>query len=508
MVSSSLPQTLSSANLPPASVSPVVHQQCESCLVSSASKLCDSQLLRLRCHTNGFQEKESSTQQSEIQEPSTNHVDVASKPKDDDFLRDFGNRLFEVMPYSFFMRYYNHRVKETVTVVFVIFFLYQGLAAVLMTMCENGGFHTVFHNQDNRYNELVHRLLMFALRMLVRVVMPLCCTVQLPTIASKPLIPATGLTREEATQKVLKVHNYFTSEEELMEVRDNLPDIFRLTEEMIKRRLKTMWISLLHPALFVILLLYLGPFFVCEANTMKGGVCSFLNSTIVTIPIVNVNFHFIVLFESFSIFIIMLLIGVTMDCYAHENRIATFAIIIGGKGKEVYNQIRKRWAVMDCYSCLMPLVLFAITLFSISTGRTFTPKPVYALEAADLTNWYFWVYVLTILVLLGTSSNRMAKCACLCSYLASIVFIYMVRVETVHIPFGTIMVLLFTTLSAMVFNLLYSLCKCHYHHLLQTKQLVSCAFFVLCVVGMSILFVSLVITIYREVIHFAGFVIW
>ena len=407
------------------------------------------------------------------------------------------------------MRYYNHRVKETVTVIFVIFFLYQGLAAVLMTMCENGGFHTVFRNQDNRYNELVHRLLMFALRMLVRVIMPLCCTVQLPTIASKPLIPATGFTRKEALQKTLKVHNCFTSQEELMEVRDNLPAMFRLTEEMIKRRIKTMWISLLHPALFIILLLYLGPFFVCEANTMKGGVCNFLSSTIVTLPIVNVNFHFIVLFESFSILIILLLIGVTMDCYAYENRIATFAIIIGGKlGAEVYNQIRTRWAVMDRYCCLMPLVLFTITLFSISTGRTFTPKPIYALEAADLTNWYFWVYVLTILVLLGTSSNRMAKCACLCSYLASIVFIYTVRVETVHIPFGTIMVLLFTTLSAMVFNLLYSLCQCHYNHLHQTKQLVSCGFFVFCVVGMCILFLSLVITVYREVIHFARFVIW
>ena len=485
------------------------HPQHKSAQTSPTSQLpCSQHLQHRHCITNC--QESSATQSTATKTQNLDPlIDSASKheaPKEDT-LSNFGDSLFDVMPYSLFRRYYRHEVKEIVAIILVVFFLYQGLAVVLMTICENGGFHTVFRCKDNCYDELVHRLLVFALKMLLRVITPLFCTFHLPIIASKPQFPATGFTAEEATQRLLKVHNVFTSEEELMEVRDNLPKIFKLTGEMIKRRIKMMWISLLHPALFIILLLYLGPFFVCEANTMNGGVCSFLNSTIVTIPIINCNFHFLILLESFSIFVILLLIGVTKDCYSYENRIATFAIIVGGKGKDVYDQIRRRWMLMDLFSYSMPLVLFIITLFSISTGRTFTPKPAHALEAGDLTNWYFWICILTIFVLLGTSANRTAKRACICSYVISVAFIYAIRVETVHISFGSIMVLIFAFLSALAFNFIYSLCSCHYHHLLQTKSVASLVFLVFCVMCMCVLLLSLVITVYREMVHFAHFVI-
>lgn len=505
------PLSLSPGNSTPESHSPPgpFHPQHKSAQTSPTSQLPCSQHLQHRHSTTNCQESSatpSTSSSTQNQEPS---IDLASKSEDpkDDALSNFGDSLFDVMPYSLFRRYYRHEVKETVAIVLVVFFLYQGLAVVLMTICENGGFHTVFRCKDNCYDELVHRLVVFALKMLLRVITPLFCTFHLPTLASKPQIPATGFTMEEATQRLLRVHDVFTSEEELMEVRERLPQVFKLTGEMIKRRIKMMWISLLHPALFIILLLYLGPFFVCEANTMNGGVCSFLNSTIVTIPVINRNFHFMILLESFSIFIILLLIGVTKDCYSYENRIATFAIIVGGKGKDVYDQIRRRWVLMDSFCYFMPLVLFTITLFSISTGRTFTPKPAHALEAGELTNWYFWICILTILVLLGTSANRTAKRACICSYIISVAFIYAIRVETVHISFGSIIVLIFAFLSALVFNFIYSLCNCHYHHLLQTKSVASLGFLLFCVLCMCVLLLSLVTTIYREMVHFARFVI-
>jgi len=88
-------------------------------------------------------------------------------------------------------------------------------------------------------------------------------------------------------------------------------------------------------------------FFVVEQKIMKGGVCNFVDSTIITL--FGVRIHFIVVFECISIFVIVLLMGIVKDCYSYENRIAAIAAIIGGNAKKVQEEIRRRWAILDEY---------------------------------------------------------------------------------------------------------------------------------------------------------------
>jgi len=119
---------------------------------------------------------------------------------------------------------------------------------------------------------------------------------------------------------------------------------------LIKRRIQ-LWMAMLHALFFTILLLYLGAFFVVEQKIMKGGVCNFVDSTIITL--FGVRIHFIVVFECISIFVIVLLMGIVKDCYSYENRIAAIAAIIGGNAKKVQEEIRRRWEILDEYCYVM-----------------------------------------------------------------------------------------------------------------------------------------------------------
>ena len=423
-----------------------------------------------------------------------------------DKLREMANRLFDVFPYNYLKRNYRGLRKEIIRSLLVVFFIYQAMAATLMTVCEDGGFRAVFHSgEQNRYPEIVNRLLKFSIKIVFRVILPLCCTVHLPILATTPLIPKTNLSKHEALVGLMRIHKQFSSEEEIAFLRERPETIIAMSEEMTKRRIRSMWITVTHSVLLVLLGVYLGAFYVCEQNTMKGGVCKFLSVTIVRVPFLDFNVHLLIAIESLSFVVILLIYGIVGDCYNYENRIATYATIIGGNAKKLFKEIRRRWVVMDRLVHIMPLVKAAILALSISTGRPFVSMPVHIVQASDLVDWYFWIMILTVLFLLGTSSNRMAKKASIGGYVIAAILIFTVQVETSHIPYGSIMVLLYTVMSAYILNHLYCLGRCYY------SNIGSCLgwFPFLTIVGLVlILVISVAITIFREVTLLSSFVTW
>ena len=414
---------------------------------------------------------------------------------------------FDVFPYCFIKLHYSGLKKEVVRSILVVFFIYQAVSAGLMTICEDGGFRAVFHTgEQNRYPEIVNRFLKFTLRMLIRVVLPLCCTVHLPIIATTPIIPTTNLSREETLKGLMRIHKRFSSEEEVMSLRNKPETVISMSEEMTKRRIRSMWITVTQSVLLVLLVLYLGAFYVCEQNTVKDGMCNFLALTIVQVPFLDSHFHFLIAIESMSILVIVLIFGVVGDCYSYENRIATYAVIIGGDAKRLFKEIRRRWIVMDRLVCLLPLVMAGVLAFSISMGRPFVSRPIlHTIQASDLADWYFWIMVLTVLFFLGTSRNRMAKKACIGGHAIAAVLLFTVKVETSHIPYGSVMVLLYTVISVYVLNRLSCLSSCYYTN---ASDCASWLRFLLTVLLIFILVASLFVTICREIDHFSLFVAW
>lgn len=426
--------------------------------------------------------------------------------RQDDELDQLGRRLFDVFPYYFIKRHYGGLKKEILRSFLVIFFIYQALSAGLMTICEDGGVRAIFHSGEvNHYPEVINRLLKFSLRIIARVVLPLCCSLQLPVLATTPAIPEANFSKEDAIRGLMRIHKQFSSEDEIMLLRNTPNMVISMSEEMAKRRIRSMWITITHSFLLIFLLLYLGALYVCEQNTMRGGVCSFLSVTIFHVPFLGVNFHLMIAMESLTILINFLIIGAVGDCYNYENRIATYAVIIGGKARKLFQEIRRRWVVMDRLVCAMALTMAAILALSISTGRPFVSTPIQAVQASDLVNWYFWIIVLTVLMFLGNSSNRMAKSACIGGYVIAAVLIFTVEVETSHIPYGSIMVLVYTLTSAYILNHLYCLGRCYYSN---TSSCTGWFPFASIVFLIFLLSASLFITIYREVSLFSLFVTW
>lgn len=422
-------------------------------------------------------------------------------------VQDIGNRLFDdVFPYHHFRKFYHGRTKELIRIVVILYLLYQGMSVMIMSLCENGGLLTAFKAEEtDRYTALVCRFVAFTLRFLLRVVTPLCCTLHIPIIASKPSIPRISLSPEQAVLQMIKIHERFSSEEEVTELRgSSLKTVFDQSEEMTKRRIKSIWIPMTNAAFLVAMLLYLGAFLLCESNTIKGGVCSSLGQTILTLPLLNFDIHLIIVVESCSVFIALLLAGIAANCYYYENTISRYATVLGKEASSLHDSVRRRWVVMDMYAILLPFVLAFVTLLSFSTGQPFTPVPRHPLEVNELINWYFWIINLTFLQFLGYSCNRMTKYACLCGYALSIVLVYSVEVDMSLVPYGSILVLLYCGLAALCFNLLYSLCLCHWCHARETGSLYSYTWFVCCVLSLLVSKISLLVTVFREVVHISN----
>ena len=429
-----------------------------------------------------------------------------------DPLCTFLHSLFNVFPYRLFRNFYHHKCKERVRLFFVLFILCQGFAAILITLCEDGGFQAVFRSKDCVLKEILYRLLLFSLRVSLRVITPLCCVFQLPKLASKPQIPHTsGLTRETAVERLMKVHETFSSDEEVMEIQNNHSKIYEMSEEITKRRIQP-WMSVLHAVCYTALLFYLGAFYIAEQKIMKGGVCNFVGSTIITLPLLGTRIHLIVVFECISIFILVLLIGVVKDCYTYENKVAALAAIIGGNATKLQQEIRKRWAILDQYCYVAPLAMALFTMLTILNGKAFTPQPQRdLLKASDLVTWYFWITILSILKFLGFSPNRMVRWGGLMAHGIVSIFILVVQVETVSIPPGSVFILAFISLAVILFNLLLSLTMSLYYcaYAQETSTgVVSRRLLLFCMFCLLLLPVSVVALVYREVVHYANFVAW
>ena len=446
-----------------------------------------------------------------VDDPETTSDDSRLYKKKDP-LCTFMEDLFTTTPHYLFHKYYHHKLRELVRLFFLLFMLYQGFGSLLITICEDGGFHAVFQRKEGVLKEVVHRLLIFSLRISCRVVTPLCCVFQLPKIAAKPQIPRTsGLTKEAAVERMMKMHETFSSDDEVMEIRNNHSNIYEMSERIIKRRIQ-LWMAILHAMFFTILLFYLGAFFVVEQKIMKGGVCNFVESTI--IALFGLRIHLIVVFECISIFVLVLLMGVVKDCYSYENRIAAIAAMIGGNAKKLQVEIRNRWAILDRYCYVMPLVMALFTVFSILTGKAFTPRPPQnLLKASELATWYFWVTALSVLKFLGSSPNRMARWTGLMAYGIAVIFIYLLQSsrETIHIPPGSIFILVFVSLAVNLFNLLVSLARAHYYRVYAqetTSDVIGHYLLFFCLFCICLLPVCVAVMVYREVVYYADFVEW
>ncbi len=450
---------------------------------------------------------------SENQPRQRQHPQATEPPVDadgTDHLHDLGVRLFNTWPYLLYRLFYRHFTKDIIRLLFAVFIAYQLLTTVLVSMCERGGFRLVFQDLENTNSEILHRLVMFCLRLCIRVVTPVCLfQPSVPTVV--PTIPRTGLSGETARIRLLKAYRLFSPPHETHEVKiSSIARAFSLTERILKRQITTAWVVIVHSVLLVALLYYLGVFFLIKDKLVMKGVCNFsgINTIVFRVPLLNISMHLLVFLELISIFVIVLLICLTKELYCYENKIAVYAVItLGAETTQLYRDIRKRWEVVDYYCYAMPLCLLALLTLSICTGKVFTPSLSQDIEADDIANWYFWIVVLSGLTFLATSPNRMFKFGCLIGYALVGVFIGVTDAKGMDIPAAgsSVMILLFISLAVIVFNLLFTLWRCHLHHWREKRDRPSYFLMLYCFISLCALPAMVAVTMCREVFSLSQF---
>ena len=415
-----------------------------------------------------------------------------------DTLQGLGCKLLNTDQYKAFRYYYNRKdVQFLIRYSLVGLFIYQSVIALLLTLCEDGGFSPSNFGQ-NAYVEVMHRTLKFVLRMGTRVVTPLVFMTRLDTLAEVPAIPPSSLTQLEVLQRVRHVHERFTRRKELDRIRNcsDPQNVFEMSVDIVKLHITSSFqIVFLHAILFTALLFNLGAFSMAEEKMMKGGICDYYDS---------------VLGECISVFIIVLLVGIVKEFYCYENRVATYAMLVGKEAKDIYRQIRRRWLIIDWYCYCMPIGLLIVGTLSCSTGKAFTPEPSKGIiEPTDVAGWFFWTFVLSALTYFATSTNRLTKHAVLICYIACIIFVRIIPKNgfLIHVPAtgDCAIVLLFTALAVLNFNLIFTLYRCNKYHHKATRSSRSWYLMVYCVVCMFLLFVLVTVIASREISYFSDF---
>lgn len=374
--------------------------------------------------------------------------------------------LFSSGPYQFFRLLRDQRmIRRAVVLVYLVIFVYHFLAMMLLTMCEDGGFQTIFSPHHNTYSMIIHRIVMFGLRIVGRVVTPGFCLAQLRVLASS-----------------------------------KQPKISRDPHcKIVEMNVYSMAMVVLQTVFFMGFLLYLGAFFLAEERIVMEGVCNFevISDVIVNIPWVNVQILLMLLVESISVFLNILLIAVMTEFYTYENYVVRKGSL---KNRDV---IRRRWLILDIYCYLIPIILFAFVFTSFATGKPFTPDPSQAIAATDVPTWYFWVFLLSALTLLASSRNQIFKDLGMITNLFAVAFAVLTTVQ----PIGaSIIVLLFTTVASHAASVLYSLGKCHLSSWWSSGSRASCGAMVYCIVSIVLLAVLCLATGWREVTHLGQFV--
>ena len=426
-----------------------------------------------------------------------------------DVMYEFGCHLFDTQPYNLVQWLYNSKSREAIILVMASFFLYNGLRAIVQTMCEDGGLHSVFTNRDATMVEVTRRLVILSLRMLAIVISPLCMCVHISAIAAKPRVPKTSFTEEQAIERMMCVHRHFSPHYEVKFLQTQRPSVFQMSETMTKRHINSIWMSVANSLLFVALLSYLGGTQFCSRRIIaNSGVCQFLTISIARLPLLNVKIHLLVVLDSLLSLGVVLCIFTLKDYYYYENRIAIFSVTVGGEAEKLYREIRCRWVLLDCYCFLTAGGLLGMSLTLASVKKTIIPDPLSPLRPEDLLNWCFWISVLSVVSFLGKSSNRLVKKTSLLAYILAALLINVVNLRIDTIPPDTINVFLLIWLSNLVLNLLLSLCCCHYYHCQRTRSRTSLVFFLLSLSLLVLLPLAVVGTVYREVVHLAAFVQW
>ena len=435
-------------------------------------------------------------------------TDVRSSPdgssscfSDLDTMIEFIERRFQANPYTFFEKHYagdRRRLKriEVVVGIFLVFFVYQALGSLLVTICEDGDFWNSLRNGEKVYVNVLHRLSLFALRIAVRIIAPVCSICQLHWIALRPFSSNKTFIR-------MKSMHRDKQESSREDCSDDIEGSLNDFEGSLDRRLKSMWITVLHAVLFPLLLLQLGAFTGVRNKITRAEVCTFDNSTLMDLPLDNL----IHLCDCVSAFVIFLVMGIAKDCYCYENKIATYLLRFGVPGgNDLCREIRNRWLILDLYCYIMSVSFTVFTLLSIPVGKAFTPEPSQDLDIGDLVSWYFWISNLSLLLFLGFTTHRYVKGAGLVWYGLAFIFVFAIKLKKVSVPPGSSIILLYNSLGVSVFNLLACLFGSRCRQFKRMTILKSRALFFLCLFCLMLLPVSGLVMLGREVFHFAHFV--
>lgn len=447
-------------------------------------------------------------QQQTNREISHSEEEEVLKSKPTDALQEFGRRLFDTAPYNLVQKFYNGTSREIIILVLATFFLYNGLRCVLQTMCEDGGFTKISVRSESTPGEVVRRLTLLSLRVLTVVVTPLCCCLHIGSIASKPWIPRTTFTPEAAVERMMRVHRNFSPHYEVKFIQAEPRRVYQTSETMTKRHINSIWMSIVYVVLFAALLSYIGGVKLVARKFTEAGVCQIVTASLVHVPLLEDDIHILMVLDLFLMFAVLISVNMLKDYYYYENRIAVFAVTVGGEAEQLYREIRRRWVVLDWYSYLAAIAISCGTCVLASVDQTLVPDPPMKLHPEHLLNWCFWISVLSVLPCLGLSSNRLVKKTSLPAFLLIAFLLRVVNVNIDAIPPESLEVFYLLGGAVMVLCLLQSLSVCHYHHYQNKRKTSSLVHFLVCLALMLILSLSVIGAIYRETVHLARFVQW
>lgn len=389
-----------------------------------------------------------------------------SLPDPDEVIHVLAPSLFDKeYPYKLFLG--NFWILEPIIVLFLAF---QTLSSIFITLCENGGAYTVFHDGLN-ISEFINRIILLLLRILVRVASPFIFYRQICSMAEA----------EKALQIKIKKEDH------------TLPP----PKPVPNHKHVTLWSIVSHAVLFSVILLYLDAFLTAEDRLNDNSICI---KRLFQVQVPLLGMRLFVFCDYLSCFFILMLVGLVKDCYCIENRLST-------AHNEYFDIIRQRWYRIDFFCYTIPLLLTLFSIVSLTYNQSITPMPAYKLDANGFEIWCFWLIVLSLLLFFGSSTNRTARVvtvvgnilALCCAFFISVVL----GVEKANFPPGSIDIMIYCHLSMTTINLLFCLTKAHGRH--KGHRSWRFWFSLVCLILLTISMFAIVI---REVISLAISVVW
>ena len=370
-------------------------------------------------------------------------------------------------PYKLFLG--NYKILELIIVLFLIF---QTLASIFITLCEDRGAFAVFHDGLN-IPEFINRTFTLLLRGLVRIIGPFVFYRQICSMA------------EAEKALYVKVKN---------------DDDYRLPspKPVAYEKHVTLWSIISHATIFSIILLYLDAFLTAEDRLRNRGICI---REILEIQVPIIGMKLFVFCDCLACFFILILVGLVKDCYCIENRLSV------AENSKYFSIIRKRWYRIDTSCYIFSSIIILFTLASLSYKRPLIPAPDHELGEGDLEMWCFWMIGLSLLLFFGSSTNWIAKYSTVLGNGAVLgcVFIFTaaLKIDKIKFPPGSFIILMYSHLTITTINLLYCLMNTHYRH----KKHKSVCFW-LSLVFWIMLILCLFAMVVREVNNLAYFIVW